>query len=71
MEKFFFNLENVVSGGKEISKRSFELFAHLDGAALEFYLGHFTVEASINSSRKNYGELKKAFLERFAKQMEP
>lgn len=51
---FFFFFKKVVTRRKDDNGRAFELLAHLDGAALEFYYGRFTVDGKMNNLGKEY-----------------
>lgn len=62
----------MLTRGKGDAEKAFDLLAHLDGTAFEFYFGRFTVGGAITKMEKNYAEVKNAFLEKkFAIRVEP
>lgn len=63
---FFFYFENVFMRRKENNEKATELLAHLDGPAFECFCEKFTIDGAITFAGNYFGEVKRAFSDKFA-----
>lgn len=68
---FMFYFENVLMRGKDLQEKSYELLAHLDGEAFQFFFERFTTAGVLRDEAKEFENVKNAFFDRFQKKEEP
>lgn len=68
---FLFYFENVIAREIEEGKKSYELLAHLDGEAFEFFFSLFTKEGVLTDEALDFKKVRKALLQKFVKREQP